>query len=201
MRWGNLEGGVETWWRGWDSVICLLHLSQGWVFEHNKKTDQVNLIKENLIHTSWFCMLQRILGCAKFMLRVLKISDFRGMSIPAGLWERKENVHLRPVAQTALFFPQRLWLMRAAVFITLPKINRRVVKNIHFKSRRILLVLKNIGDSCCCVPCRLCAWQPTYYGHGHKQPDCGSTRPKKIVLCTKNILLKDLDKNHTFESF
>ena len=49
-------------------------------------------------------MLQRILGCAKFMLRVLKISDFRGISIPAGLWERKENVHLRPVAQTALFF-------------------------------------------------------------------------------------------------
>ena len=51
-------------------------------------------------------MLQRILGCAKFMLRALKISDFRGMSIPAGLWERKENVHLRPVAQTALFFPR-----------------------------------------------------------------------------------------------
>ena len=100
-------------------------------------------------------MLQRILGCAKFMLRVLKISDFRGMSIPAGLWERKENVHLRPVAQTALFFsPEVVTYAGSCIYYSPEDKPRRlrIVKNIHFKSRRILLVLKNIGDSCCCVP-------------------------------------------------
>ena len=29
------------------------------------------------------------------------------------------------------------------------------------------------------------AGQPTYYGHGHKQPDCRETQPKKIVTHSK----------------
>ena len=73
-----------------------------------------------------------------------------------------------------------------------------------FPADKLLWVLKNIHSSR--LPCKktlsllkgslniVCmAWQPTYYGHGHKQPNCRETQPKKIV--THAILFERLNSN------
>ena len=113
----------------------------------------------------------------------------------ASLCGRKENVYPRPVART---FPD-LFSGRC-----LFEIATRMSSSIYdFPADKLLWVLKNIHSSVYRVKTLSLlkgnlyivsmAWQPTYYGHGHKQPNCRETQPKKIV--THAILLKGLNTN------